>query len=81
MMADWKFTKGKEGHFFIKWTSEQIPELLNQADDFKYFKILKLTEEELVLSFQHKLFSNKLTDIVDVYVEESVNVKDRDFHW
>lgn len=82
LYASWKFTKSKkEGYSYIKMTSDQIPELMNIEEDFKFFKVLDLSEELLILQFQHKQFSDKSTTITDFFVPEGTNVKGREFHW
>ncbi len=79
--ANWKFTKDQNGHYYIKWESAQLPELMNMEEEHKYFKVLLLSEEELIVQFKHKQFSNKTTTITDIYVPEGASVKDREFHW
>ncbi|MEM8894802.1 MAG: hypothetical protein AAGC88_09505 [Bacteroidota bacterium] len=79
--ATWRFTKDKKGNSYIRWTSDQLPQLLNIDKNYKAFKILKMTEEEMVLQFSHKQFSDKTTIITDIWVPENASVKDREFHW
>jgi len=71
----------KEGLAYIKLKGEQLKELMNLDVDYKFFKILELTEVQMVLEFSHKQFSNKASTIIDVYVPEHVSVNERDFHW
>ena len=78
--AEWKFTKNKEGYYYLKWTSEQLPTLLNIESNDKYFKILDLSEDQLVLQFYHKQFSSKKTQITDIYVPNDASVN-QEFHW
>ena len=79
--AEWKFIKDQNDNYYIKLSSEQIPKLLNIEEEFKLFKILKLEEEEMILQFKHKQFSDETTTITDIYVPENVNIHDREFHW
>lgn len=81
LTAKWKLHKNKEDESFIRLESEQLKVLMNLDVEYKYFKILDLTEEQLVLQFRHKQFSSKATTIVDVLVPEDTSIKDRDFHW
>ncbi len=77
--ASWKVVSQDNGSY-IKLESEDIPELLNIDENYKFFKIKALSENELVLQFKHKQFSNKSMVIVDHLVPENIEVKDRDFH-
>ena len=79
--ANWKFTKDKKGNYYIKWMSKELPAIMNITDEYKYFKILHLSDEQLTIQFKHKQFSNKTTTITDIYVPEHVSIKDREFHW
>lgn len=81
LRAKWKFVKDKKGNYYIKWSSEQLPVLMNVKEDYKYFKVLHLSEEQFTIQFKHKQFSNKTTTITDFYVLENVSVNDREFHW
>lgn len=81
LMASWKFVKDEKGNSYLKLKSGQIPELLKIDKDYKFFKVLRLTEDELKLQFTHRQFSGKLRTITDYYVPEHVSVEDRDFHW
>ena len=81
LRATWKFVKDEKGNCYVKWSSEQLPQLMNIEKDYKYFKILHLSADQLTLQFQHKQFSNKTTTITDFYVPEGVSVEGRDFHW
>jgi len=77
--ASWKIVTNKKGSY-IKLESEEIPQLLNTENNYKFFKIKSLSEDKLVLQFRHKQFSNKSTLIVDHLVPENVSVENRDFH-
>lgn len=81
LQASWKFVKDKKGNSYLKLSSEQIPELLQIDKDYKFFKVLHLSEKELTLQFSHKQFSGKSRIITDHYVTEDVVIEDRDFHW
>ena len=78
--ATWKFVKDKKGNCYVKWSSAQLPQLMNIEKDYKYFKILHLSADQLTLRFRHK-FSNKVSTITDFYVPEGASVEGRDFHW
>jgi hypothetical protein len=77
--AEWKLITNDNGNF-IKLESEELPELLNIDENYKYFKIVSLSEDELILKFKHAQFSNKKMIITDYLVPENKNVKGRDFH-
>ncbi|MEQ9299035.1 MAG: lipocalin family protein [Cyclobacteriaceae bacterium] len=79
--ASWKFTKDKKGNSYIRWTSDQLPQLLNIDKNYKSFKILELSEEQMTLQFSHKQFSDKTTIITDIWVPEDASIEDREFHW
>ena len=79
--AQWKFVKDKNDNYYIRLRSDQLPAMMNIEEDFKLFKVLYLSEEEMVLQFQHRQFSNKTSTITDIYVPEGVSVEGREFHW
>lgn len=79
--ATWKFTKDKKGNSYIRWTSDQLPEMMNIEADYKAFKILRLSAEQMTLQFTHKQFSDKTSTITDIWVPENISVEDREFHW
>lgn len=79
--AQWEFAINKKGDHFIKLTSDQIPELLNVEQNYKLFKVLYLSSEEMRLQFQHRQFSNKWTTITDIFVPENADIEGREFHW
>lgn len=72
---------GQAKYPYIKVSSEQIPQLMNIQEDYKNFKIIHISEDTLILQFDHKQFSNATTRITDYYVPEHVSVENRDFHW
>jgi hypothetical protein len=78
--ATWKFAKDKKGNYYVRIESKQLPKLMNIDKDYKLFKILRLTEEQMTLQFKHKQFSSKTTTITDIFVPENASVKDREFH-
>ena len=77
----WKFAKDEAGNYYIKISSDQLPELMNIDKNFKYFKVLRVSADQLTLQFSHKQFSNKATIITSIFVPENTSVADRDFHW
>lgn len=81
LQAKWEFIKSKKRNHFIKMTSKQLPSMFNIDKEYKFFRILKLTEEELIVRYNHRQFSDEETAITDIYVPEYVDVTDRDFHW
>ena len=78
--ATWEITTSEKGDMYLKLTSDQIPELMGQESNEKFFKILYLSKDSLTLSFVHKQF-NKRRRITDYLVREDLEVADRDFHW
>lgn len=80
LRASWEITADEKGNSYIKQISDQIPELMNIKENYKFFKILYLSKDSLTLQFSHKQFQ-KTRIITDYYVQEGVEVKDRDFHW
>lgn len=80
LSGEWQFKKGPKGNSYLKVSSPDLPKLLNTDKDYKYFKILKLTEDTLKVSFKHKQYGNKLRTITDVLVREDLNIGDRNFH-
>ena len=79
--AIWKFTKDKTGNSYIRLSSEQLPAMMNIEVDYKAFRVLRLSEGQMTLQYYHKQFSNKATQITDIYVPEDVAIEDREFHW
>ena len=57
-----------------------MPAIMHIGEDYKFFKIIHLSEEQMTLQFNHKFF-NKTALITDIYVPEHVSVEDREFHW
>ena len=81
MNSCWSFYKSEDNYPYIKFKGGNIQKLMNLKNDYKFFKILDLNEKQMVLEFQHKQFSNKVSTIVDVYVPKDAVVEDRKFHW
>ncbi len=79
LAATWELFSNQDGSF-IKLTSDQMPLLLNQEDNYKYFRINSVSDSILVLQYRHKQYANYSTLIVDYLVPENQGVKDRDFH-
>ena len=79
--ATWKFIRDQGDNYYIKLNSKQLPALMNIEEDYKFFKITHLSEEQMIVQFNHKQFSNKTTLITDTYVPEHVSVEDREFHY
>ncbi len=81
LKAQWEFVTSKKGNHFIKMMSKQLAAMFNIDKDYKFFRIMKLTNEELIVRYNHRQFSDDETSITDIYVPEHINVEDRDFHW
>ncbi|WP_298761969.1 hypothetical protein [uncultured Psychroserpens sp.] len=81
LTTNWTLYQSDDGHPYIKLKGEQLKKLMHLDVDYKFFKILDLSETQMVLEFRHKQFSSKETTIIDVFVPDSVSIKDRDFHW
>ncbi|WP_299441275.1 lipocalin family protein [uncultured Aquimarina sp.] len=80
LIANWKITQNKEGHYFIKLKSDQLPELMNIEKDYKFFQITYLNKDSLQLRYRHAQFSGQVRTIVDLYVQEDALIPNRDFH-
>lgn len=80
LKANWKLIKNKEGHTFIKVTSDQLPELMGIEENHKFFQVTLLNKDSLQLHYRHAQFSGQVRIIKDLYVQEDVMVSDRDFH-
>ena len=78
--AQWKWVQAENGHPYLKLSSPQISELMNIDVDYKFFKVLHLSEEELVLQYLHQQYAQKRM-ITDILVPEGIEVEDRNFHW
>jgi len=81
LRATWKISVSDSGNSYLKLTSDQIPELFKIKKDYKFFKVLYVSEDSLTLSFKHKQFSGKTRIIIDYLVREDLKVNERDFHW
>lgn len=81
MIGNWSLAKDENGVAYIKLESDQIPQMLNIEDDFKFFRIKMLSDSLLVLQFNHAQTTKKQTTMVDYFVPEGVKVDDRNFHW
>ena len=81
LTANWSLYHSKEKYPYIKLKGEKLKELMHLDHDYKFFKILDLSDSLMILEFKHKQFSSKKTTIVDIYVPEHLPVKDRNFHW
>ncbi len=79
LSANWEIVTNKDGKSYVKWIGDQLSELLNTPKNYKYFKILKITEDTLELQHRHKQFSTEST-FIDTYVTEHIKIKDRNFH-
>ena len=80
LKGKWDLKKGPQGDSYIKISSPDIPKILNSDKDYKYFKILKLTQDTLKLSFKHTQYGNTSRRITDILVREDLDIGDRYFH-
>ncbi len=80
LTGHWEIITNKKGKSYIKWVSDLLPEVMNINQNYKFFKILKITEDTLQLQYRHKQFSSE-SIFIDTYVTEHIEIKDRDFHW
>jgi len=80
LTADWEIIQNKKGHYFIKLQSDQLKELMNIKKSYKYFQITYLSKDSLELRYRHAQFSGQVRTIVDLYVQEDIVVKNRNFH-
>ncbi|KAA1248162.1 lipocalin family protein [Aquimarina sp. RZ0] len=80
LIANWSIIQNKEGHYFIKLKSEQLPELMGIEKNYTYFQITYLTKDTLQLQYRHAQFSSKVRTIVDMYVQEDIRIPNRNFH-
>ncbi|WP_298900154.1 lipocalin family protein [uncultured Psychroserpens sp.] len=81
LTTNWTLYSSDDGYPYIKLKGGQLQKLLHLDVNYKFFKILDLSEAQLVLEFRHKQFSSKESTIVDVLVPDSVSIKNRNFHW
>ncbi len=79
LLGTWEIVTYKNGKSYLKWNSDQLPEIMNTKDSRKYFKILQLDRDTLKLQFRHKQFSSEST-FIDTFVPEHIEIKDRNFH-
>ncbi|MEW7290565.1 lipocalin family protein [Aquimarina sp. 2304DJ70-9] len=80
LSGNWEIITNKKGKSYIKWVSDQLPQVMNIKKKYKFFKILKITEDTLQLQYRHKQFSSE-SIFIDTFVTEQIKIKDRDFHW
>lgn len=81
LSTKWSIYLSDTDYPYIKLEGGNLKELMHLDKDYKFFKILELSDSIMILEFRHKQFSSKTTKIIDVFVPEHVSVKDRDFHW
>lgn len=80
LKARWSVITNANGAF-IKISGQQLPKLFNSSEEYKYFQIDALSEDTLVLRFEHAQFSDKKSILVDHFVPEDAVVEHRDFHY
>ena len=81
MIGKWAFVKDTEGASYIKFMSDQIPEMMNIEEKFKLFRIMELSDTLMILRFNHAQTTKRQTTLVDYFVPEDYIVNDRSFHW
>ena len=81
MIGRWTLARDPKKTTYIRLDSDQIPEMLNIEEDFKFFRIKNLSDSLLVLQFNHAQTTKEQTVMVDYLVPEGANVNDRTFHW
>ncbi len=81
MLGTWKLARDSEGNAYIRMESDQIPDMMNIEENFKLFKIKKLSDSLLILQFNHAQTTAKQTVMVDYLVPHDMTVEDRTFHW
>jgi len=78
--GSWKISSKNNGFSYIQVYDESVSDLLNQESDTINFKLLYLDKDSLVISFYHNQFGTKRL-ITDYLVEESIAIKNRNYHW
>ncbi|MBO6608014.1 hypothetical protein [Psychroserpens sp.] len=79
--AIWSTYENDEGQAFIKLKGPKVKALLNQDNDYKFFKLLALDSTLMVVEFKHAQYGSKATKIIDSLVPEHIKVDGRKFHW
>lgn len=79
--TNWSTYENDEGQAYIKLKGPKVKELLNQDKDYKFFKLIALDSNLMVVEFKHAQYGSKATKILDSLVPETVNVEGRKFHW
>jgi len=77
--AQWKFVTNDNASF-IKVSSESLKELMNIDKPYKYFTVVSISKNELIIKYRHTQFTDNPLVITDYLVPEDVEVEDRDFH-
>ncbi len=81
LSTNWSLYHDDDNYPYIKLKGGNLQELMHLDKDYKFFKIIELSDTLMILEFRHKQFSTKNTKIIDIYVPENVSVKNREFHW
>ena len=81
LQASWKVMQDEKGWSYIRLMSDQLPALMNIEENYKFFKIIQLSDQQLTLEFRHAQTTQRKTKIIDVLVPQEVNVEGREFHW
>lgn len=81
LLAQWSIVQDSIGNSYIKLKGAKIPDLMGIDKDYKFFKILNLTEETMVLEYKHRQFSDQWRTIKDYWVRGDIDIEGRDFHW
>ena len=81
LSSKWTIYHSDDNFPYVKIKGGNLQELMDLKKNYKFFKILDLSKDQMILEFTHKQFSNKTTTMVDVFVTENAVVNDRNFHW
>lgn len=79
--AKWTTYENEKGQAYIKLKGPKVKVLLKQDKDYKFFKLIALDSNLMVVEFKHAQYGSKATKIIDSLVPENVKVEDRKFHW
>ena len=80
LTGEWQIQQKDNGFFYLQVYDERVSDLLNQESDTINFKLLFLDKDSLAVSFYHNQFGTRRL-ITDYLVEESIAIKNRNFHW
>lgn len=79
--AIWSIYENDEGQAYVKLKGPKVKELLKQDKNYKFFKLIALDSNLMVVEFKHAQYGSKATKIIDSLVPETIKVEGRKFHW